>query len=53
MSMMFCDLCEIVQDTDNDPDGFYLENHDFVCARCRDDLEAQGKLHWEPGVDWA
>ena len=40
MSMLRCDECERVVDSDDDPDGFYVpaRPNQFICKHCRDNL---------------
>lgn len=38
MSMMRCDECERLVDTDDDPDSLYVKKRECLCKGCRNDL---------------
>lgn len=46
MSMMRCNDCERLVDTDDDPDSLYVVDHDdqCICEHCRDRLALKTKF---------
>ena len=45
MSMMRCDGCGFVVDTDSDPDALYVDNNDCLCEACREGVELCNAVH--------
>lgn len=45
MSMMRCDRCQKVIDTDDDPDSLYETEDGCICERCRE-LEADQEYEY-------
>lgn len=39
MSMMKCEICHALVDTDSDPDSLYVPGRECVCEECRDSGE--------------
>lgn len=49
MSMMRCDICRELCDTDCDPDSLYVIDDECICWNCRDiyDLKTEFELGQE------
>lgn len=47
MSCLFCDNCEQLTDTDDDPDSLYVPGWECLCKWCRDGLEEPSEFEAE------
>jgi len=41
MSIMRCDDCERLVDTDDDPDSLYIQGKECLCITCRSRMETE------------
>lgn len=44
MSMMKCDNCEVLIDTDSDPESLYVVDIKCFCLDCRDSKEVESEV---------
>lgn len=47
MSVMLCDVCGSLTDTDDDPDSLYVPHRNCLCSGCRDELEEPSEFEAE------